>query len=388
MSIDIVMERKIRVLHITPDDKFFDFVYPLWETVPMFANRAALFPDQHVHRSCDLKYIKNRDSVTVFDSKGDFISFLVAGDYDVVFFHSLLPKYYDLLASVPQEKVVIWWAWGVDLYQYSGAYAPLIKLDRYKPLTQQFIRSSVLGMKMLGKKWLSSLLQYRHRRELRMVLQRIDYFQPVVREEFLYMRQIEPFHAKEFYYKREGLPYESSVCRKEGDILLCHSAVPDDNHLDVYEAVKKYRNDGQRMIMPLGYGKSEYRKWLLSKIHDSNVHPLIDFLPSQEYFKILNGCSYAVFGSIRQMALGNVSYVLSKGIKVFLYKESMNYKNLKGLGYAVYAIEEMNEESFSTPLTKEELEQNKRAASLELERKNSVFNSFINDMKSRFFYIQ
>ena len=157
MSIDIVMERKIRVLHITPDDKFFDFVYPLWETVPMFANRAALFPDQHVHRSCDLKYIKNRDSVTVFDSKGDFISFLVAGDYDVVFFHSLLPKYYDLLASVPQEKVVIWWAWGVDLYQYSGAYAPLIKLDRYKPLTQQFIRSSVLGMKMLGKKWLSSL---------------------------------------------------------------------------------------------------------------------------------------------------------------------------------------------------------------------------------------
>lgn len=106
------MEKKIRVLHITPDDKFFDIVYPQWEAVPVFANRAALFPDQQVYRRSELKYIKNRDSVTMFNSKGGFLSFLGGGDYDVVFFHSLLPKYYDLLASIPPEKVVIWWAWG------------------------------------------------------------------------------------------------------------------------------------------------------------------------------------------------------------------------------------------------------------------------------------
>ena len=73
-----------------------------------------------------------------------------------------------------------------------------------------------------------------------------------------------------------------------------------------------------------------------------------------------------MIGTIRQQAMGNIQYALSKGVKVFLYKDSIAYINYKKLGYVVFAIEEMTLESLSTPLSKKEIEQNIQASQKEV----------------------
>ena len=165
-----------------------------------------------------------------------------------------------------------------------------------------------------------------------------------------------------------------------GDIILGNSATEANNHLDVLEVVQKYKQTGQKIIMPLSYGNERYRSWLRPQIQNSEVQPLYDFMPRKEYFQLIAKCSYAVFGIIRQQAMGNVNFAISKGIKVFLYKDSIVYQNLKELGFVVYTIEDMNEDSFRTPLTPLEIEQNNFARIAEYNRRLGIYNQFIQDV--------
>ena len=64
--------------------------------------------------------------------------------------------------------------------------------------------------------------------------------------------------------------------------------------------------------MPLSYGDEKYRDWLRKQINDNDVVQLFDFMPKNEYFEIVNNCSYALFGSIRQQAIGNINYAIKK----------------------------------------------------------------------------
>ena len=79
--------------------------------------------------------------------------------------------------------------------------------------------------------------------------------------------------------------------------------------------------------------------------------------------------------------MGNISFALSKGIKVFLYKDSVAYQNHKELGYAIYAIEDMTPESLSTPLSLEEMEQNRQVVLKQWKRKQGVFDACIEEIK-------
>ena len=135
--------------------------------------------------------------------------------------------------------------------------------------------------------------------------------------------------------------------------------------------------------MPLSYGNDEYKKWLLDNIDESDTIPILDFMPSEDYYKILDSCSYAVFGTIRQQALGNINYAISKGIKVFLYKDSVVYKNNIELGFVVYAIEDMDKASLSTPLSLEEIEQNIKALERERNRRMRIYQSCVKEIEDR-----
>ena len=58
----------------------------------------------------------------------------------------------------------------------------------------------------------------------------------------------------------------------------------------------------------------------------------------------------------------------------------MIYKHLKNCGIIVYAIEEINEKSFSTPLSKEELEINMNAKMQELKDRAVVYDKVMNQL--------
>lgn len=370
---------KIIVLHITPDNKFFDSVYSLWEKKESYENKAIYIGDIN-HQ---FKYIKKTDKVKVLCDRKKIIDYLRTEIYDIVFFHSLPIRLYQYVLKIPRNKVIIWWGWGYDLYSAPSGLCiePMIRLNLFKPETKRYMDTRPCDMSELKRRLfrfcITPIIKYLRQR----VLQRIDYFQPVLKTEYDKLLENKYFKAKEFYYGI-GWAYDLEPCKNsKGNILLGNSASPTNNHLDILPIVHAHKQKEQKIIMPLSYGDEKYRDWLSVQINDNDVIQVLDFMPKDEYFKYLDNCSYAVFGTIRQMAMGNINYAIRKGIKVFLYKDSLVYKNHKELGFVVYTIEDINDTSFMTPLTQEEIAQNVLAAQKERDRKKKVYDSFFSEIE-------
>ena len=79
-----------------------------------------------------------------------------------------------------------------------------------------------------------------------------------------------------------------------------------------------------------------------------------------EYDEILNTCSYALFGHLRQQAIGNIITCIQKGIKIFLSEKGVMYSYFKEMGCSVYSLEsDLSIENLTTPLDLYQVQQNK-----------------------------
>lgn len=358
--------RKIKVLHIIKDDKFFDGVINAFESDERFENKSILFvnsPDYEFFR------IKQTEKVELLWTKKMLKECLQSSDYDVIFFHSLNIDKYEYFKYIPTEKIVIWWCWGFELYSQARGMSQLIPIQLYKPQTKKLIESiKKSGAKRMVMNLVRDLFWRPYYESLRRkVIARIDYFQPIVPLEYQLMEKVDGFHAKEFYYPQcftNVLSNTGSVLPADGGILVGNSTSPNNNHLDIWNALQPYLGEHRFIVFPLNYrSDSDYADRIANLItsDDHRIEKLRTFMPRDEYFQLINNCSYAVFGVMRQQAMGNIRYCLKQGIKVFLYRDSLVYKYLKEWGYVVYAIEDIDEHSFSTPLTSEELKQNAKA---------------------------
>lgn len=373
----------VRVLHITPDDKFFDEPFSKWESEEGFTNRAVLITKSE---NFQFKYIKNTDKVTVLSNEKDIVDLFSGNTYDVLFFYSLPVKLWKYFKYIPDDRVLIWWEWGFDLYDKLNGLRPLIPLVLFKKETNAFVnegRNSLKGWTKIIAKPLRFLL---HDRQRRTMVGRIDYLQPVTKLEYPLLQEFKSFRAKEFYYKdsmasKDTIP---AVHPANGSILIGNSGTPTNNHLDVLEVVSKYKGDEQAVIVPLNYGDPKYINWLRPRIDGYGATPLYDFLPPDQYFSLVKQCSYCCFGVVRQQAMGNISFCLREGLKVFLYKDSVAYKSLKALGFVVFAIEDIDENSFNTPLTEEEMRQNVEANKREVRRRDDIHDKCMRELLERF----
>ena len=376
------MGNKIKVLHVTPDSKFFDGVFRLWRNDENFDNIAVSIVK---NKDCRFTYIKDTAELKILWNKRMVKKYLQTEEYDVVFLHSLPAILYNYIRYVPKDKAIIWWGWGYDIYTVQKGLAPLIKIPLYKPLTKVFVRKeNKLVRQLLSTIYLfvkNPLLGYRRKH----AISRIDYYQPVLSVEYGMMGNHDFFHAKEFYYKPGTRSYDSiQVKPSDGNILLGNSATPTNNHLDVLSVVRVCRQSCQRIIVPLSYGDQQYLKWLEPQIQEPYVQPIYDYLPSEDYYRIIGSCSYAVFGIVRQQAMGNILYALNNGVKVFLYENSIAYKSLKMSGYVVFSIESMTKESLTIPLTYSEIEQNHKAYALDYQRRCNIYTLCVDELQTKF----
>jgi hypothetical protein len=367
---------KIRVLHITTDDKFFDDVFSCFEKDERLSNQAII-----ITSGDSFKNIKRKEAVENLFSLKMVAAKLGGGSYDVIFFHSIPQTSWALFKYIPKDKIIIWWAWGYELYSYYQGEPPFIIMDLYKKETKQLVDNTYSFLHKLFAGVLNNVYRKWHFKAIRRKgVKRIDYFQPVLKAEYELMKNVPGFRAKEFYYYNSIYDELYGVSKQaSGNILLGNSSTPTNNHLDVLEEVLRNKGERQKVIMPMNYGKMSYRAKVESYINSEDVTILKDFMPKVEYFRLLETCSYACIGTVRQQAMGNVSYAIRTGIKVFLYKDSVAYKNHKELGYAVYAIEDMDECSLKTALTEAEIVQNCEANRRERERRQKIYESAISE---------
>lgn len=274
----------------------------------------------------------------------------VVKDYDAVFLHSIYGMPFDLIPRIDNRVKVFWFSWGYDIYN-TPSPTPLVKLELYHPATRRYINHDLKGLLLNKLMHIREIIKKRGNKFYYEAIKRADYFSGIIPEEYGLV--------KHYYPDFKALPTSYSYCNvsqfplfdkvdpniiQGKNIIIGNSTAYTNNHLDIFEALSNLNLGTREIIAPLSYSPNpRYVKVLKEKgkiLFGDYFKALIDFLPLDEYNKILKSCGFCIYGIERQQALGNIINSLFFGCKVFLYKSSILYKHYKSMGVKVFSIED------------------------------------------------
>lgn len=378
----------MKLLHIMPDDKFWQIPILIFDLTKIACEYICFVNDNFV----SYNYIKER---YVPMKKIELKKYLSECDADVVLFHSMPPWIYDVVLSVPQNKKVVWLSWGFDIYYSYKFFSPIISIDLYKRYTSRNI-SHVGIMRKVKRKLKKIIFQSRTKEEQRKadviqsdVLSRVDYCSTVLPIEYELLKEKTGFSAQYFpfqYSSRHRGQQGQIIDVNATSILVGNSCDPSNNHYDIIRTLVK-RNIHNQLYLSLAYGNEEYRDRLCQYLdnHDVCYVAQKEMIKFEDYCEELRKCSVAVFGHMRQQAMGNISICLRQGCKVFLYKDSIAYRYLKSIGCFIYSIEDdLYPEVINQRMSTEEIAVNCRSLDLySIENVLERLVPFLNEMEKK-----
>jgi hypothetical protein len=375
------------IVHLTPDDKFIDLGYPLYEAVAPGTTRVVVPVG-----AGPLQYV--RTTPRSGTSTEDFIALAHDPHCVGVVLHSLPSHWLPLLHRLPPSVPVAWRGWGYEYYGTGTGAAPhhllaplaphglllpvtRAAVDRYHHPHQWELKRAtrLLAARIVGR---NRYLYVKHRLRLGLTgmltdeqraMQRIDFFAPVVPEEFAAARRLHPW----FTPREAALPYD--VAAKTADrpeplpvvdragrsssragLLVGNSATPEGNHLDVLELLARHRCfDRFEIVVPLSYGQGWYRDAVIERgraLLGDRFVPLVDFMPIDKYHQLLHSCTHAIMAHLRQQAAGNLQVLLMQGTRVALHPRNLLYTHARTRGHAVVSLEAVltDPERFASPV--------------------------------------
>ena len=139
-------------------------------------------------------------------------------------------------------------------------------------------------------------------------------------------------------YKNYSMP------QKRGsivNILIGNSADPTNNHTEIFEKIKPYKNQKIQIFCPLSYGAANYAEIVAKQGEDlfgDKFLPLMDFMPFDKYLSLLGQIDIAVFAHKRQQAMGNMTTLLGLGKKVYMRSDITPWPMFKAMGVKVFDI--------------------------------------------------
>ena len=343
-------KKKLRILHIVIDEKFTDIIIDEFKYFEKYIeNHFVICKGEDI---TNFKYLKQKESV-VHIPKGMLNIYIQENKINVCILHSLRCASIITLLRIPSHIKLIWFAWGFDLYK-TPTRDPFIKLDCYKPLTKKYLKGlNNNNLKKILKNYIEDFL-------LRILVRRIDFFSGCLPVEYELMKKCACFKAKPLdfsYSKISSNPHSVIPCsRVSGEnILVGNSGDESNNHLDIFECLKKLDIKEKKIYVPLSYAGSkdyiERVKYIGHKYFGDNFIALETFLPVDAYKTIISSCGFLIYGHERQQALGNIDLGLRSGCKIFLSKTSVNYDYFTSIGCVVFSIQDgLTTESISNGL--------------------------------------
>lgn len=355
--------RMSRILNIITDQKFIDSVIERHDALDTFSEHVYVLIGEKKH----FTYIKNINRINVV-KKRNFLKFLENGNFTGVLLHNLYSLPLDLIPKIPTKIKVFWMAWGFDIYTCPLVNSPCVKIDLYHQHTLDFIRGGknyISNIRTLIKNIFQSFLQKRYYNAVK----RVDYMSGVLPIEYDLLKKAHPdIKLLPFNYSYSRLfvlNNKSNVflSNQGSSILIGNSADITNNHLDVFELLKTINLENRKVIVPLSYsGTKAYInevKFQGSRIFNSEFIPLDNYLPLEEYRKILSSCGFCIFFHERQQALDNINLMLRLGSKVFLSETSVVYKYYISLGIHVYSIQsELNFDNLNSTIPQNFVKEN------------------------------
>ena len=361
------MTQELKILHCVLDEKFVD---------PMIDLTQQLWTGCIHHYVCfrakdhDYGFIKKTNLVDRIDSN-EFDSLIKNENYQVIILHCFYSVPYKLIAKIPLNVKVIWFAWGYDIYDSCYSHLPLIE----KPLYHSHSKDYKKGIKDKSLRTLMAELYYKCfcQKMVEKAFNRIDYFSGVIPEEYDMIKENKNnyfFKAKQlvFNYNNPLYPYKLEKIEDpfvDGfDVQIGNSADCTNNHIDVLYLLSKYKLNDRKIIVSLSYaGTERYKKAVLSegeKLLGDCFTPLTDYMPLQKYTQIVSSVRYSIFYLERQQAMGNIWLSLWRGCFVFLSETNPVYLHLKKRGYIVFSIQkDLELIAEKARLTRDEIRRNR-----------------------------
>lgn len=348
------------ILHIALDEKFIDGAYSIFEEAAPRTNHFVV-----ISECKQLKFVKSAQ-VSVLKPEeileADFLKDLA--NYCFVVLHSLAEFFMPLVLKAPKITKFLWVGWGYDYYSRfrGGDQAFFLPKTRILYLKNQSV-FQLFWAKIVSLK----CLIIRSSRMFHECLRRIDYFAPVLPNEYdLCKANFKSLRAKFVSWNAGSFADTiSSLDLKidEDNFLLGNSASYTNNHIEAMDVLSGKKNWG-KVITPLNYGDIRYQSEIVAYgklMLGDNFKPLLVFMPAQEYFKVLSSCRYVVMNHLRQQGMGSILASLFLGSSIFLHSKNPVYGFLTNIGAHVFVLSQLENMADlpSFRLSKEQIEENR-----------------------------
>lgn len=356
------------ILHLVQDGIFIDMAYDMFEKASQNNNSFIVITNKK-----ELKYIKTTPVVKITPSyllSKKFINKLEK--YEFVVLHVLDDYKKQLIINSMRNNTnikFVWIGWGGDYYKYIKDNLLLENTDYLNKSINANKKKSIKNSLAKFKRYIINQLLLKDIDQTSQIFDRIDYFAPVLHDEYLlFLNRIQDFYPIYLDWNygtlEDNFVKDKTITITGNNILLGNSMNSTSNHIDTIDFLKNLDLKNRKVITPLSYGgdikyAQEVIRYGKKNLPDS-FEPLTDFMNIDEYNKLISTCSVVIMNHLRQQALGNIISMLYFGAKVFLNKINPVYSFLINAGAIVYSMEELNSTTINSLLTKEEHEKNKK----------------------------
>ena len=365
------------ILHLIHDDKVVPRMIKLFEEYNPGKNIFICVSAKQKER---LKFINNNSNVIMSYSKQALHLPWKKIDKICIHYLDIHKRFYLRLRGHFHNiklKKIIWFMWGGDIYSYleHKGFTLYSKENSYNLIRKKEHNSIIESVfhKII------SVLDYLTLE--RFINNRVNYVASSVEEFKLFRKYISFDKCKDLisfsYYSIEDTLGKLSALSISGDsIMVGNSASATNNHEYVLKYLEHLDIGKKEVIVPMSYGVNRcYLNIIETKYCSSlaNVIVLKEFVPLDEYHRILMKCSTFIYGNFRQEAWGNILMALFLGGKVYLCSCNPLSEYCRRLGFKIFDLEDIDS-SFDICLNESERLKNKEIALEYFSRKVNELN--------------
>lgn len=333
-----------KIIHIFNRDKYFE------STLKLFSNFSSFLQEHYILDQYGLFHYDQNKKYNISDLTNE-----INVEKPLVFIHGLDQHKQQFVNLLDQNISIAWLVWGYDLY---GEWH-FLKHRIYDKNTKELLytRGNITRLKYNIIYSQIGFLLFKHYRFFKnyystnylSAVEKIKYFFSSTDAEYKLAKKINS-HLTGFDFQYVCLDYikendNKHSLSKRPNILVGNSADPSNNHLSVFKILSKKNLTDTKIIVPLSYGgnKAYKDKIMLMgyKLLGKSFMPLIDYMPLDEYHKIISSCGIAIFNHHRQQAQGNIALMIDSGVQVYLNKKNPIYNIFRQKKISVKSFEEL-----------------------------------------------
>lgn len=372
-------------LHLLPDDKFSDIAVKQFEYYYSGKNIFVSCPNKGMS---DFEFIHSDLVFCIEFDRSDFCDALSKvvplSSIDNVFVHYLdEPKTNIACELVKKTNARFFWVfYGGDLYSI------LYKRKGYRIYDDVRFRDIVYVVYWRLKAWVNKLRKKDYFENFVKICDYVCYWD---KYDFELLKKNYNTKAKFRFFayyipekQKENNTIASLPSKQNNLVLIGNNSSRNGNELTILKKLKDIDKNCQlSLILPMSYGypsDKERIKAYLEKNFEGRYTILDQYIPFNDYVKMIARANCAIFGQRRQAAGGNIFSMIKYGSKVFLREDNNVLDLLRDMGCVAFSFESdlHTIADVITPLSVEEVRINEECCILN--HLSEIADSFMNEL--------